>query len=80
MILLGGMSVFLGPLTGAATLLLLNDLVTKFTEHYSLVLGIIILVFALGLRKGLLGTLVDLWSKRKTVAAAREEAGTAGGA
>lgn len=80
MILLGGMGVFLGPLTGAATLLLLNDMVTKFTEHYSLVLGIIILVFALGLRKGLLGTLVDLWSKRKAIAAAREEAGTAGGA
>ncbi len=61
MILLGGMGVFLGPLTGAATMLLLNDLVTRFTQHYGLVLGIVILVFALGLRKGLLGFAVDLW-------------------
>lgn len=63
MILLGGMGVFLGPLTGAATLLLLNDLVTKFTQHYSLVLGIVILLFALGLRKGLLGFAVDIWNR-----------------
>jgi branched-chain amino acid transport system permease protein len=64
MILLGGMGVFLGPLTGAAILLLLNDMVTKITEHYGLVLGIVILVFALGLRKGLLGLIVDMWAKR----------------
>ena len=64
MILLGGMNVFLGPLVGAGILLLLNDMVTRFTEHYSLVLGIVILCFALGMRKGLLGFLVDLWARR----------------
>jgi len=64
MILLGGMGVFLGPLAGAAILLLLNDLVTRFTEHYSLVLGIVILLFALGLRKGVLGLVTDLWARR----------------
>jgi branched-chain amino acid transport system permease protein len=74
MILLGGSSVFLGPLTGAATLLLLNDMVTKFTEHYSLVLGIIILVFALGLRKGLLGTIVHLWKNRSSPTSPEREA------
>ena len=66
MILLGGMNVFLGPLAGAGILLLLNDTVTRFTEHYSLVLGIVILFFALGLRKGLLGFVVDVWAKRAT--------------
>jgi branched-chain amino acid transport system permease protein len=65
MILLGGMNVFLGPTAGAAILLLLNDTVTKLTEHYSLVLGVVILLFALGLRKGLLGFLVEAWSKRR---------------
>jgi branched-chain amino acid transport system permease protein len=68
MILLGGMKVFLGPLAGAVILLLLNDLVTRFTEHYSLVLGIVILAFALGLRKGLLGFVVDQWAKRAAAA------------
>lgn len=65
MILLGGMNVFLGPLAGAGILLLLNDLVTRFTQHYSLVLGIVILCFALGLRKGLLGWFVDVLAKRR---------------
>jgi branched-chain amino acid transport system permease protein len=63
MIMLGGINVFFGPLVGAALLLMLNDFVTKVTEHYSLVLGIIILVFALGLRKGLLGFVVQAWKK-----------------
>ena len=68
MILLGGMSVFLGPAAGAGILLLLNDLVTRFTEHYSLVLGIVILLFALGLRRGVLGFAADLWAKRAATA------------
>ena len=79
MILLGGMNVFLGPLVGAGILLLLNDMVTKFTEHYSLVLGIVILCFALGLRKGLLGFIVDAWNKRaapgRTVAMSAQNSG-----
>ncbi|HZP86167.1 MAG TPA: branched-chain amino acid ABC transporter permease [Burkholderiales bacterium] len=67
MILLGGMGVFLGPILGAAILLLLNDVVTRYTEHTALVLGIVILVFALGLRKGVLGTLND-WLRRRGMA------------
>lgn len=76
MILLGGMGVFLGPLAGAGILLLLNDLVTRFTEHYSLVLGIVILLFALGLRKGVLGFLEDLWAKRSAGTKSRPGAAT----
>jgi branched-chain amino acid transport system permease protein len=35
-------------------LLALNDVVTRFTEYLGLVLGIVILAFALGLRRGVL--------------------------
>jgi branched-chain amino acid transport system permease protein len=69
MILLGGMKVFLGPLVGAGVLLLLNDLVTRFTEHTTLVLGTIILVFALGLRQGLLGFISERWARRSVTRA-----------
>jgi branched-chain amino acid transport system permease protein len=65
MIMLGGIGVFFGPLVGAIILLLLNDFVTKITEHYGLVLGIIILAFALGLRKGLLGVIVEYFKERR---------------
>jgi len=52
MIMLGGMSAFLGPLVGTALLLFLNDIVTRFTEYYGLTLGVVILLFALVFRRG----------------------------
>jgi branched-chain amino acid transport system permease protein len=58
-IMLGGMSAFLGPMVGTVILLLLNDFVTRVTEHHGLFLGSIILLFALGLRKGLLDFVLD---------------------
>ncbi len=69
MILMGGTGVFLGPFVGAVVLLLLADVVTGITEYFGLVLGIVILCFALGLRKGLLGFLWDAWRARRTGAA-----------
>ena len=53
-IVMGGIGSFLGPTVGTMMLLLLNDVVTRQTEYYGLALGIIILAFALGLRRGLL--------------------------
>ena len=53
----------------AGVLLLLNDTVTRFTEYYGLVLGVVILIFALGLRKGLLGFVVDYWASRRKFSA-----------
>jgi branched-chain amino acid transport system permease protein len=67
-IMLGGLNTFLGPVVGTAILLLLNDFVTRHTEYYGLTLGIIILVFALGLRRGLLDVLLDLWRRHAAVA------------
>jgi branched-chain amino acid transport system permease protein len=63
-VMLGGINSFLGPLLGAAILLALNDVVTRFTEYYGLVLGIVILAFALGLRRGVLDFLRLAWSGR----------------
>lgn len=65
MIMLGGVSVFLGPLVGTAIFLALNDWITKLTEHHGLFFGIILLVIVLGLRKGLLDFAVEFWRARK---------------
>jgi branched-chain amino acid transport system permease protein len=59
MLMLGGMSAFLGPLAGAALLLFLNDVVTKFTEYYGLTLGVVILLFALVFRKGVVDFAIE---------------------
>ena len=62
-VMLGGINSFLGPVLGAAILLALNDVVTRFTEYYGLVLGLVILAFALGLRRGVLDFLRFAWPR-----------------
>ena len=63
-VMLGGINSFLGPVLGAMILLALNDVVTRFTEYQGLVLGIVILAFALGLRRGVLDFLKLAWPGR----------------
>jgi branched-chain amino acid transport system permease protein len=63
--MLGGVSTFLGPMVGTMLLLLLNDTVTRFTEYHGIVLGTVILFFALGLRKGLLDFVAEWFSHRR---------------
>ncbi len=65
MVMLGGVSTFLGPTTGAVILSLLNDLITRRTEHHGIFLGIVILVFALGLRKGVTDFIADWFRARR---------------
>lgn len=72
MLMLGGITVFLGPVVGAVIFLLLNDMVTKMTTHYGIVLGLVILLFALGLRKGLLDFIADHWRDRRQSALSAE--------
>jgi branched-chain amino acid transport system permease protein len=74
-IMLGGLDAFLGPTVGTVILLVLNDVVTRHTEYYGLALGLIILVFALGLRRGLLDVLIDLWRRYAAFARAGARAG-----
>src|SRR5690606_39179109 len=65
MVMLGGVSTFLGPTAGAAILSLLNDLITRRTEYHGIFLGIVILVFALGLRKGVTDFIADWLRARR---------------
>lgn len=70
--MLGGVTSFLGPMVGTVLLLILNDTVTRLTEYYGIVLGIVILFFAIGLRKGLMDFAVEWYEQRR--AGARERA------
>lgn len=63
--MLGGVSTFLGPMLGTVLFLVLNDTVTRLTEYYGIVLGIVILFFAIGLRKGLMDFLVEWVAQRR---------------
>jgi len=54
MIMLGGMSAFLGPILGAILLRILNDVVQMYTSHTEIVIGFVILFVVLRLRRGIL--------------------------
>jgi branched-chain amino acid transport system permease protein len=62
--MLGGISTFLGPMVGTVLLLILNDTVTRLTEYHGIVLGAVILFFAIGLRKGLMDYVLE-WVRQR---------------
>jgi branched-chain amino acid transport system permease protein len=63
--MLGGVTTFLGPMVGTALFLILNDTVTRVTDYHGIVLGIVILFFAIGLRKGLMDFAVEWYVQRR---------------
>ncbi len=64
MSLLGGMGTFFGPFVGAATFLLIQDVLSVMTTHWQLFVGIIFIVFVLFFPRGIWGSILD-WMERR---------------
>lgn len=73
MIMLGGTQLFIGPLVGTIMLQALNHYVTIYTEYHGLVLGSVILIFVLGLRRGLADFIYEWAMSRRIRRAASEQ-------
>ncbi|MDK3018332.1 branched-chain amino acid ABC transporter permease [Pseudodonghicola flavimaris] len=58
MVILGGVGSFLGPILGSAAFVTLETYLAGWTEHWPLVLGLILLIVVLGTRGGIKG-LID---------------------
>ncbi|MBC7800876.1 MAG: branched-chain amino acid ABC transporter permease, partial [Gemmatimonadaceae bacterium] len=65
MIMLGGSQLFVGPLVGTVMLQALNHYITIYTEYHGIVLGSIILLVVLGLRRGLADFVYDRFMARR---------------
>lgn len=67
MTILGGIDYFWGPVVGAATLVLLNQEITSYTEYWPFVLGTILLVLLFAFPGGIVGGLVAAvaWLRRR---------------
>jgi branched-chain amino acid transport system permease protein len=67
MTILGGLEYFWGPVVGAATLVLLNQQITEYTEYWPFVLGMILLVLLFVFPGGIVGGLTAglAWLGRK---------------
>ncbi|MGB5986370.1 MAG: branched-chain amino acid ABC transporter permease [Desulfobacterales bacterium] len=57
MVLLGGMGTLWGPVLGAAALLLLEEILSMYTEHWMVYLGPILIVVVLFAKRGIYGLL-----------------------
>ena len=55
MVLLGGMGTVFGPILGAATLLLLEEVLAIYTEHWMAYLGPFLILVVLFGRRGIYG-------------------------
>ncbi len=66
MCLLGGWFTFWGPLVGAAVMVILRTIVGIYTEYWTLVLAIILILLIFFLPQGVLGYLADLVDSRNT--------------
>ena len=67
MTILGGIDYFWGPVIGAATLVLLNQEITSYTEYWPFVLGTILVVLLFAFPGGIAGGLTTgvRWLRRK---------------
>ncbi|AMV48326.1 branched-chain amino acid ABC transporter permease [Paraburkholderia caribensis] len=76
MLMLGGTHLFVGPIIGALMLEVIKQYLKNLPEYNGLILGVVILVIVLGLRRGVADALYDrliaLRRKKKTVIASNE--------
>ena len=57
MVILGGIRTIFGPVLGALVLLLAEDILSSYTEHWMIVLGPLLLFVVLFARRGIYGLL-----------------------
>jgi branched-chain amino acid transport system permease protein len=72
MCLLGGWLTFLGPMLGAALIVIIRTFVSTYTVYWALVLGIIFMLVIFFLPNGVLGWIEDLFKRKPKLAEAKE--------
>jgi branched-chain amino acid transport system permease protein len=58
MVIMGGMGTLIGPVFGAAAFLLLEEVLSGWTEHWMIVLGPMLILIVLFAKRGIHGWLV----------------------
>jgi branched-chain amino acid transport system permease protein len=64
MVILGGAGTLIGPAIGAALIVLLQNIISGYTERWLIVLGVIYVLVAMFAPRGLVGFVRDLRAKR----------------
>jgi branched-chain amino acid transport system permease protein len=75
MVVLGGGGTLIGPVIGAISLTLFEEIIKAFTEHWMMILGPLLVAIVLITKRGLYGAVQD-WETRWLQAAARKKGGS----
>jgi branched-chain amino acid transport system permease protein len=73
--LLGGIHTFAGPIVGAFLLIVIKDIIVRFTVHWEIVLGITVIVLVMGFRGGVVSIVTDALAARARVSKVPQVAG-----
>lgn len=65
--LLGGIHTFAGPLVGALLLVVIKDIIVRFTVHWSIVLGVTVIVLVMSFRGGVVSIVADMLGRHAGV-------------
>lgn len=57
MVIIGGAGTIAGPIVGSATILLLQNVVSSYTERWSLIMGVIFIICVMYFPEGMIGSL-----------------------
>jgi branched-chain amino acid transport system permease protein len=68
MVLIGGASFFVGPIIGAAIVLLLQHWLSSHTEYWGLVLGLLFIALITGAREGIAGLFTAMFTRHEGLA------------
>jgi branched-chain amino acid transport system permease protein len=63
MVILGGMGSLFGPVLGAMVLLLAEEILSSYTQHWMVILGPLLIGLVLWGRNGIYGLLMDAGGK-----------------
>ena len=63
--LLGGVGTLTGPLVGSLMFITIREIVQRFTEHWMLAFGLVLLLIIGAFRGGIVGTIDQLWMRRR---------------
>ena len=77
MVISGGSGTLLGPIVGAALVVIMKNVVSAYIVRWNLVLGAIFVAIVILMPEGLVPGTVRLWRKYRTATAARDDAGLA---
>ncbi len=62
--LVGGIHTFAGPLVGAFLLFVIKEIIVRFTVHWSIVLGVVVIILVMGFRGGVVSIIAEALAVR----------------